>query len=171
VQKGFKGDRARKINQFGTMFHILQHGRPMLEYESMRQLFTFLKMPHLSKKHWSDNFGWLIAKYLYRQVMMKVVEVLAAARYVAITCDEVTTMDNQSWISIYAYVVEDFYRKPILVSLEQLTDGASAARLATTILDAMTTHGGLTREDLRKKLISFGADGAAVFQVSILTSF
>jgi hypothetical protein len=163
VQKGFKGDRARKINQFGTMFHILQHGRPMLEYESMRQLFTFLKMPHLSKKHWSDNFGWLIAKYLYRQVMMKVVEVLAAARYVAITCDEVTTMDNQSWISIYAYVVEDFYRKPILVSLEQLTDGASAARPTMTILDAMTTHGGLTMEDVRQKLISFGANGAVVF--------
>jgi hypothetical protein len=146
VQKGFKGDRARKINQFGTMFHILQHGRPMLEYE-----------------HWSDNFGWLIAKYLYRQVMMKVVEVLAAARYVAITCDEVTTMDNQSWISIYAYVVEDFYRKPILVSLEQLTDGASAARPTMTILDAMTTHGGLTMEDVRQKLISFGANGAVVF--------
>jgi hypothetical protein len=97
---------------------MLQHGRPMLEYGSMKQLFTFLKMPHLSKKHESDNSGWLITKYLYRQVIRKVVEVLAATRYVSITCDEVITMDNQSWISMHAYVIEDFYRKLILVSLD-----------------------------------------------------
>jgi hypothetical protein len=35
VQKDFKGDKARKIVQFATVCHMLQHGRPMLEYESM----------------------------------------------------------------------------------------------------------------------------------------
>jgi hypothetical protein len=55
VQLGFKGDRARKINQFATIFHLLQNGCPMLEYKSLKQLFTFSKMPNLSKKHYGDN--------------------------------------------------------------------------------------------------------------------
>jgi hypothetical protein len=62
--------------------------------------------------------------------------------------------------------VVDFYRQPVLVSLERLTEGASAGRLATTIVDALATHGGLHKDDLRKKFTSFGADGASVFQVS-----
>lgn len=166
VQKEFKGDRARKINQFATVFHLLQTGRPMLEYESIKRLYAFLKMPHLSIKHWSDNSGWMIADYLHAQVMRRAKEVLASAHYIAITCDEVTTVDNQSWISIHAYYVVDFYRQPVLVSLERLTEGASAGRLATTIVDALATHGGLHKDDLRKKFTSFGADGASVFQVS-----
>jgi len=167
VQKEFKGDRARKINQFATVFHLLQTGRPMLEYESIKRLYQFLKMPHLSIKHWSDNSGWMIADYLHAQVMRRAKEVLASAHYIAVTCDEVTTVDNQSWISIHAYYVIDFYRQPVLVSLERLTEGASAGRVAATIVDALATHGGLQKEDLRKKFTSFGTDGASVFQVSL----
>jgi hypothetical protein len=51
VQLGFKGDRARKMSQFAIVFHLLQNERPMLEYESLKELFRFLKMPNLSKKH------------------------------------------------------------------------------------------------------------------------
>jgi hypothetical protein len=54
-----------------------------------------------------------------------------------------------------------------LILLERLTEGASAARLAITIIDAMTNHGGQTKDDLRLKFVSFGADGAVVFQVQI----
>jgi hypothetical protein len=66
--------------------------------------------------------------------------------------------------------VQDFYHQPILISLERLTEGASAARLAITIVDAVLNHGGQTKDELRQKFVSFGADGAAVFQVKILTS-
>ena len=137
VQLGFKGDRARKINQFTIVFHLLQNGRPMLEYKSLKQLFTFLKMPNLNKKHQDDNSSWLIVEYLHKQVMVKSREVLSATKYLAITCDEVTTVDNQSWISIHAYCVQDFYRQPILISLECLTKGSFATRLAITINNAM----------------------------------
>jgi hypothetical protein len=170
VQLGFKGDRVRKLNQFAIVFHLLQNGRPMLEYESLKELFMFLKMPNFSKKHWGDNYGWLIAEYLHKQVMVKSREVLSAAKYLAITCDEVTTVDNQSWISIHAYCMQDFYHQPILISLECLTEGASATRLAIIIVDAMLNHGGQTKDELRQKFVSFGADGAVVFQVKILTS-
>ena len=155
MQKEFKGDKARKIAQFATVFHMLQHGRPMLEYESMRELFTFLKMPHMSKKHWGDNSGWLMAEYLYAQVMQKAREVIHGGKFLSISVDEVTTVDNQAWISIHAYVVQDFYRTPILVSVERLTEGATAPKLAQVIVDALFTHGGLTSQHLLSKFISF----------------
>jgi len=166
VQKEFKGDKTRKIAQFATVFHMLQHGRPMLEYESMRELFTFLKMPHLSKKHWGDNSGWLMAEYLHAQVMQKAREVIHGGKFLSISVDEVTTVDNQAWISIHAYVVQDFYRTPILVSVERLTEGAIAPKLAEVIVDALFAHGGLTPQHLLSKFVSFGADGASVFQVN-----
>lgn len=87
-----------------------KNGRPMLEYKSPKELFMFSKMPNLSKKHWDDNSGWLIAEYLHKQVMVKSREVLSAAKYLAITCDEVTTVDNQNWISIHTYCMQDFYK-------------------------------------------------------------
>jgi hypothetical protein len=35
--KEFKGDRARKINQFTTVFHLLQTRHAMLEFKSMNK--------------------------------------------------------------------------------------------------------------------------------------
>jgi hypothetical protein len=40
------------------------------------------------------------------------------ARFILINCDEVTTLDNQSWISIHVYIVENWCRVPILLNLE-----------------------------------------------------
>ncbi len=31
--------------------------------------------------------------------------IIGVAQYLSITCDEVSTIDNQSWLSIHAYVV------------------------------------------------------------------
>jgi hypothetical protein len=121
----------------------------MLEYECLKELFTFLKLPNLNKKYWDNNSGWLIAKYLHKQVMVKSREILSVVKYLAILCDEVTAMENQRWINIHAYCVQDFYRQSILISLERLTKGASTTRLAITIIDAMTNHGGQTKDELR----------------------
>ena len=104
-----------------------------------------------------------MAEYLYAQVMQKAKEVIHGGKFLSIIVDEVTTVDNQVWISVHAYVVQDFYRTPILVSVERLTEGATAPKLAQVIVDALFTHGGLTSQHL---LFKFGADGASVFQVS-----
>lgn len=37
----------------------------------MWSLLKFVKMPHLSVKHWSDYLGWLVGKYLHMFVMRK----------------------------------------------------------------------------------------------------
>ena len=42
--------QCTSIVQFAMVFHKLQHHRHVLEYESMQELFIFLKMSHLNKK-------------------------------------------------------------------------------------------------------------------------
>jgi hypothetical protein len=41
-----------------------------------------------------------------KQVIKRVKEIIANSKYLALSCDEVTIIDNQSWISIHSYVVQ-----------------------------------------------------------------
>jgi hypothetical protein len=60
-----------------------------------------------------------MAKCMHKQVIKRVKEVIASSKFVALSCDEVTTTDNQSWISIYNfYFVQDWCHIPIPISLE-----------------------------------------------------
>jgi hypothetical protein len=61
-----KGERARKRLQMAVIYHTLDQGRPMLEYESMKPLLQFLETPKLGLWHWSDNGGWLMAEHMSR---------------------------------------------------------------------------------------------------------
>jgi hypothetical protein len=66
-----KGERARKRQQFATVLHTLQEGRPMLEYQALRPLFTFLGVPHMSRNHWSDSSSWELAECLHSASAIK----------------------------------------------------------------------------------------------------
>ena len=92
-------------------------------------------------------------------------QTIAQANYIAISCDEVTTIDNQSWIYIHANFVNNFVRISLLVSLKRVVEGGTASKLAICIMDAMVNHGGISKADLRRKFMSFGTDGIAVMQV------
>ena len=89
-----RGNRARKQIQFATILHLLQEGRPMLEYAALFPLFTFLGVPKLPRKHWSNGSSWKLAECLYRQVQTKTKEIMRKARYFSISCDKVSTLDQ-----------------------------------------------------------------------------
>jgi hypothetical protein len=46
---GFKGEKERKRQKFDTILHLLQQGRPMLEFEAMKPFFFFFNFPMLLK--------------------------------------------------------------------------------------------------------------------------
>ncbi len=48
---------------------------------------------------------------------------------------------------------------PILVSIEKVIDGSSSNNLIEVIMAALLKGGGLTKEDLSKKLLCFGTVG------------
>ena len=152
-----KGERARKRLQFATILHLLQEGRPMLEYAAIQPLLEFLDVPKLPRRHWSDSAGWELAECLFHQVQCKTAEVISKARFFSISCDEVTTLDTQSWISIHGYVCENWSRKSMLLSLERVTGGSGSNNLTTIIVKAMKAFGGVKEVDLAVRLASFNA--------------
>ncbi len=74
------------------------------------------------------------------------------------------SIDNQSWISIHAYVVEDFKRTLISVNLEWVTKGCIMNNFTNMIWNLVKGFGGLFDHDLVIKVICCGANGAATFQ-------
>ena len=70
--------------------------------------------------HWSDNSGWNIAIALHQCVLRVMKECVFQVQFMSITGDEVTTANNQNWLSVHAYVVKDWVRVPNLLSLTKL---------------------------------------------------
>jgi hypothetical protein len=68
VNFGLHIEKKQKLLQFVTIFHLLQQGRPPLDYERMRQLFIFVKMQNNPQHHWSDSSVWTMAKCMHNIV-------------------------------------------------------------------------------------------------------
>ena len=115
--------------QFATLFQILVDGRPILEYVSRAALYEFLNMPNFPRMHWSNNFGCIMVEFMYSEVRIFISRVLVGANYVALICDEVSTIDNGSWIYFHAYVVQNWNRVPLLISLEKVVQGSGSDNL------------------------------------------
>ncbi|KAG0572981.1 hypothetical protein KC19_VG138700 [Ceratodon purpureus] len=159
-----KGERARKRQQFATLLHLLHEGRLMAEYAALESLLTFLEVPKLPKKHWNATAGWQLVECMFTQVQCKIQQVIKQARFFSITCDEVTTLDNESWISVHGYTCEDFVRRPMLLALERILDKGGANHLTIVLISAIEKGGGISKQECVNKLASFGADGVNTFQ-------
>ncbi len=51
-------------------------------------------MENIRRKHWSDNVGWEIAQVMHHNVSLQPKKTIHATRFLAISCDEVMTIDN-----------------------------------------------------------------------------
>jgi hypothetical protein len=91
-------------------------------------------------------------------------EVIVNLKYLALSCDEVTTIDNQLWILIHFYVVQDWCHLPILIFLEQVIVGGGLDNLIKVIMGVLKKEGGVFDVDVARKLMSFGVDGVNDFQ-------
>jgi hypothetical protein len=82
----------------------------------------------------------MLAECMFRQVEAKALETVQAARFISLSCDEVTLIDNGSWISIHYYVEEQ----------------ATSVNLLRLILNTVKLKGGVYGSNLVHKLMSFG---------------
>jgi hypothetical protein len=81
-------------------------------------------------KHWSANSSWDMADSMAVILVNHTKKILSEARFYTISADDVTTVDHESWSSVYIYISVGFSLVPILLSLFQLTEcnGASAVK-------------------------------------------
>ena len=154
---------SKKKCQFVVILNMLLIGRPTTDYPSYRDVLSFLECPLIPFKHWSVSTRWGIVECLHAVVQNRVKFALQECQFFSLTCDEVTTVDCQTWISVHVYVVKDYVRVPLLLTLEQVIGGTGSDNLTRVLLDVLWEVGGLTREQIQEKLLCFGADGATVF--------
>ncbi len=103
------GEGNWKIVQMKFLFHILFHNHPMLEYESLYELFRSLNVLNNPSMHWSNTSGQAFVKFMHIQVQEVTIKANQIVRFIAILYDEVTMINSGLWILIHAYVVQSCY--------------------------------------------------------------
>jgi hypothetical protein len=74
------------------------------------------------------------------------------AQYLSLTCDEVSTINNQSWLLIHVYVVQNWLRIPIFFSLEHVVVGSSVDNFTLVLLQTLMHQRGFTKELISSRL-------------------
>jgi hypothetical protein len=58
---------------------------------------------------------------------------------------EVKIIDNQQWINVHAYMMQNWICIPILLTLEWIEVGATTKNIITIILQSIMKFGGLVK--------------------------
>ena len=164
VAKGTVKGRKRKTVQFRAILWLLMQGRPLTQYEAIRDFLELLHVPYFPTKYWSSAVGWEMADHLAMALAEHTREVISTTRFFSLSADEVSTIDAQSWLSIHIYVCIGFRRVPILLSLSCLEGGNGALAVREMIEGMLSHHFGLSPAKVASRLVCFGADGVSVFQ-------
>ncbi len=98
----------------------------------------------MDKQFWLD-YG---STYMHGIVLEVTKFVIGTTQYLSLTCDEVSTINNQSWLLIHVYVVQNWLRIPIFLSLECVVVGSSAHNLTLVLMQTL-----MHQKSLTKKLI------------------
>jgi hypothetical protein len=105
----------------------------------MKKLFDILKVKNTPHKHWLNSTGWKMVENMHQIIIESTKTIVQKAMYLLINCDEVTTINNQSWCNVHAYVVGSFKMIPLLLNLEKVIGGSNANNLIQ-----LMEYGGLT---------------------------
>ena len=68
----------------------------MKNYPSLSSLLHFAKVHYYARSHWSVNSGWEWASYLGEVVKENIKAKIKESNFIALSLDEVTTMENTS---------------------------------------------------------------------------
>ncbi len=66
----------------------------MTDYEDLKDLFQFLKVKSVSRKHWFDTLGWEMIEVMHVVLLEATKVAFVVAPIIAVNVDEVTTINN-----------------------------------------------------------------------------
>ena len=138
----------------------------MTDFESSHVLLQQLAVHDCPRKHWSTYCRWEIADNMALVLSDHTKKIIAKACFFSILTIEITTIDHESWLSIYIYVVIRFKRVNILLALQPLVEGDGANALKDAIVTNLTHHGRLLGNHIVEKLVCFGKECMPVFHGS-----
>ena len=113
IGKATKVQNMGKIVQLGVVFYILSRGCPMTDYPLMISLFHFLKTQNYSNSHWSVKNRWEWARCLAQVEKEDMKEKIKDSNFIALSLDEVTRIDNTSWVCMHVYISKQYFSSTI----------------------------------------------------------
>jgi len=69
-------------------------------------------------------------------VINAIKEIIHVARYIVVSGDEVTTIDNKSWVNFHVYLVDGFKHIHVLLNLKRLIGGGTTGNMTNVILNS-----------------------------------
>jgi hypothetical protein len=84
--------------------------------------------------------------------------------FLFVNANEVTKIDNASWISLHFYVIQGYNQSIILVCVKKVDVQGTTSNVFQLMLRSLDSFAGVSAKDLGLKLISMGCDGNSVFQ-------
>ncbi len=79
IVNGVVGGKCKKLVQFATLFHTLQHGKPMLEYNAHKELFDILNLENNPKMHWRNSTSWTMVQHMHEFMLNATIVVVVVA--------------------------------------------------------------------------------------------
>jgi hypothetical protein len=73
------------------------------EFENFKVFFQFLKVDNCPLKHWSNSTSWTMVEAMHNILFQTIKIVVQKATYILVSCDKVTTIDNQNWLNVHVY--------------------------------------------------------------------
>jgi len=153
-----------KVVQLSTIFSIMMRGRPMNDYPEYKKLLSFHEVPNFPNSHWSVSSGWEWATYMSEVIKEDLREIVNRSQFISLSLDEVTVIDNTSWVCIHVYVVDKHVRNENFLGIFKLQVNANAENIFELVTKSMKDSLGMTSMVIAKKLVCLGADGASIMQ-------
>lgn len=66
-------------------------------------MLAHLKVPSFHSMHWSDFNRWILVECMFNLVKDATMVRVLIVPYIALFCDEVTLVDNGSWLCVHGY--------------------------------------------------------------------
>jgi hypothetical protein len=85
-----------------------------------------------------------MAKAFHTIVMQAMKLALGKVHVFTLSCDEVILVDNQFWLSIHAYTIQNWIKVPMLLFLECLVHGFNATNLIINITQTIFVNEGIS---------------------------
>ena len=136
--------------QLSTIFHLLSNGCPMTDYPKNDEIYIFLQVPNFPSSHWCLSSGWEWGKYLAQVEKDDMKEKIANATFLSMYLDEVTAIDNNSWICMTIYMVNDHIMHSYLLGIHKMTKSSTTENIYELVIDSLKESGGLDHSMIEK---------------------
>jgi hypothetical protein len=117
-----------------------------------------LPLQRLVRFHWLDHGRTMC------NVVLRVSKVVVQKfPFIFVNCDDVTTIDNQSWLFVHVYVIKEWKRVLILLNLQCVVDEATSDNLTSLIVKNLMEFGSLSEIEFADKFVCFGVGEVTIF--------